>query len=163
MPAASPPLPVVSAQGVRLTLEDGRELIDGMASWWCAIHGYRHPVLDAAVRDQLDRMAHVMFGGLTHEPAVTLATRLVELAPDGLEHVFFADSGSVSVEVAMKMCRQARPGRTKFLTVRGGYHGDTLSPMSVCDPVGGMHQLFSGALEQHVFADRPEPVMAEGY
>ncbi len=163
MPATVAPLPVASAAGVRLTLEDGRELIDGMASWWCAIHGYRHPVLDAAVTDQLGRMAHVMFGGLTHEPAVTLATRLVELAPDGLEHVFFADSGSVSVEVAMKMCRQARPGRTKFLTVRGGYHGDTLSPMSVCDPVGGMHQLFSGALEQHVFADRPAPVMAEGY
>ncbi len=163
MPATVAPLPVASAAGVRLTLEDGRELIDGMASWWCAIHGYRHPVLDAAVTDQLGRMAHVMFGGLTHEPAVTLATRLVELAPDGLEHVFFADSGSVSVEVAMKMCRQARPGRTKFLTVRGGYHGDTLSPMSVCDPVGGMHQLFSGALEQHVFADRPAPVMADGY
>ena len=126
MPATVAPLPVASASGVRLRLEDGRELIDGMASWWCAIHGYRHPVLDQAVRDQLDRMAHVMFGGLTHEPAVTLATRLVEMT--GLEHVFFADSGSVSVEVAMKMCRQARPGRTRFLTVRGGYHGDTLSP-----------------------------------
>ncbi len=161
MPATVAPLAVASASGVRLTLADGRELIDGMASWWCAIHGYRNPVLDAAVQDQLGRMAHVMFGGLTHEPAVTLATRLVELT--GLEHVFFADSGSVAVEVAMKMCRQARPGRTKFLTVRGGYHGDTLSPMSVCDPVGGMHSLFAGALEQHVFADRPEPVMAAGY
>lgn len=163
MPAAVAPLEVASASGVRLTLADGRELIDGMASWWCAVHGYRHPALDAAVRDQLDRMAHVMFGGLTHEPAVTLATRLVDLAPDGLEHVFFADSGSVAVEVAMKMCRQARPGRTKFLTVRGGYHGDTLSPMSVCDPEGGMHSLFAGALEPHVFADRPGPEMAEDY
>ncbi len=161
MPGTVAPLPVASASGVRLTLADGRELIDGMASWWCAIHGYRHPVLDAAVRSQLDRMAHVMFGGLTHEPAVTLATRLAAMT--GLEHVFFADSGSVSVEVAMKMCRQARPGRTTFLTVRGGYHGDTLSPMSVCDPVGGMHALFAGALEPHVFGDRPEPVMADGY
>lgn len=161
MPAAVAPLAVASASGVRLTLADGRELIDGMASWWCAIHGYRHPVLDAAVTDQLGRMAHVMFGGLTHEPAVRLATRLVEMT--GLEHVFFADSGSVAVEVAMKMCRQARPGRTTFLTVRGGYHGDTLSPMSVCDPVGGMHALFAGALEPHVFADRPAPVMADGY
>jgi adenosylmethionine-8-amino-7-oxononanoate aminotransferase len=161
MPGEIAPLPVASASGVRLTLEDGRELIDGMASWWCAIHGYRHPVLDAAVRDQLDRMAHVMFGGLTHEPAVTLATRLAEMT--GLEHVFFADSGSVSVEVAMKMCRQARPGRTKFLTVRGGYHGDTLSPMSVCDPVGGMHSLFAGVLEPHVFGDRPPVTLSDEY
>jgi adenosylmethionine-8-amino-7-oxononanoate aminotransferase len=161
MPAPHPALEVVSAQGVRLTLADGRELIDGMASWWCAIHGYRNPVLDAAVTDQLGRMAHVMFGGLTHEPAVTLATRLVEMT--GLEHVFFADSGSVSVEVAMKMCRQARPGRTTFLTVRGGYHGDTLSCMSVCDPVGGMHQLFAGSLEQHVFADRPPVELDDAY
>jgi adenosylmethionine-8-amino-7-oxononanoate aminotransferase len=163
MPAHQPALPVASAEGVRLRLADGRELIDGMASWWCAIHGYRHPALDAAVRDQLDRMAHVMFGGLTHEPAVRLATRLVEMAPEGLEHVFFCDSGSVAVEVAMKMCRQARPGRTTFLTVRGGYHGDTLSAMSVCDPVGGMHTLFAGSLEQHVFADRPPAEMDDAY
>jgi adenosylmethionine-8-amino-7-oxononanoate aminotransferase len=161
MPAERPALPVESARGVRLRLADGRELIDGMASWWCAIHGYRHPALDAAVRDQLERMAHVMFGGLTHEPAVHLATRLVEMT--GLEHVFFCDSGSVAVEVAMKMCRQARPGRTTFLTVRGGYHGDTLSAMSVCDPVGGMHSLFAGSLEQHVFADRPPAVMDDAY
>ena len=161
MPAERPALPVASASGVRLKLDDGRELIDGMASWWCAIHGYRHPVLDAAVRDQLDRMAHVMFGGLTHEPAIRLATRLVEMT--GLEHVFFADSGSVAVEVAMKMCRQARPGRTRFLTVRGGYYGDTLSPMSVCDPVGGMHSLFAGSLEQHVFADRPPVELDDAY
>ena len=106
MPAASRPLPVTSAAGVRLRLEDGRELIDGMASWWCAVHGYRHPALDAAARNQLERMAHVMFGGLTHEPGVQLASRLVELTPDGLEHVFFADSGSVAVEVAIKMCLQ---------------------------------------------------------
>ncbi len=163
MPATHTPLLVESASGVRLRLADGRELIDGMASWWCAIHGYRHPVLDAAVGDQLGRMAHVMFGGLTHEPAVRLATRLAELAPDGLEHVFFCDSGSVAVEVAMKMCRQARPGRTRFLTVRGGYHGDTLSAMSVCDPEGGMHSLFAGSLERHAFADRPPVEMDVGY
>jgi adenosylmethionine-8-amino-7-oxononanoate aminotransferase len=161
MPATQPALAVASASGVRLKLDDGRELIDGMASWWCAIHGYRNPALDAAVRDQLDKMAHVMFGGLTHEPAVRLAKRLVDMT--GLEHVFFADSGSVSVEVAMKMCRQARPGRTTFLTVRGGYHGDTLSCMGVCDPVGGMHELFAGSLEQHLFADRPPAELDDAY
>jgi adenosylmethionine-8-amino-7-oxononanoate aminotransferase len=161
MPAPYPLLEVAAAEGVRLTLADGRELIDGMASWWCAIHGYRHPVLDAAVTEQLGRMAHVMFGGLTHEPAVKLATRLVAMT--GLEHVFFTDSGSVAVEVAMKMCRQARPGRTRFLTVRGGYHGDTLSCMGVCDPDGGMHSLFAGSLERHVFADRPPAEMTEAY
>lgn len=161
LPAAPPePLPVVSAQGVRLRLADGRELIDGMASWWCAIHGYRHPVLDAAVREQLGQMAHVMFGGLTHEPGVRLAERLVELAPEGLERVFLADSGSVSVEVAIKLCIQyqralGRAGRTRLLTVRGGYHGDTFGAMAVCDPVGGMHSLFRGILAQHVFAERP--------
>lgn len=160
MPAASSPLPVVSADGVRLKLADGRELVDGMASWWCAIHGYRHPVLDAAVRDQLGRMAHVMFGGLTHEGAVRLAERLVRLAPPGLERVFFADSGSVSVEVAIKLSLQfwqarGRPGRRRLLTVRGGYHGDTFGAMAICDPVGGMHRLFSGALTDHVFAPRP--------
>jgi adenosylmethionine---8-amino-7-oxononanoate aminotransferase len=160
MPAAIASLPVVAAQGVRLQLADGRALIDGMSSWWCAIHGYRHPALDAAVRDQLARMSHVMFGGLTHEPAVRLAQRLLELAPAGLEHVFFADSGSVSVEVAIKMCLQAQrarrgPSARRLLTVRGGYHGDTFGAMAVCDPVQGMHSLFSGALAEHVFADRP--------
>jgi adenosylmethionine-8-amino-7-oxononanoate aminotransferase len=143
-----------------LRLADGRELIDGMSSWWCAIHGYRHPALDAAVRDQLERMAHVMFGGLTHEPAIRLAERLVEITPAGLEHVFFADSGSVSVEVAIKMALQyqravGRPERTRLLTWRGGYHGDTFGAMAVCDPVGGMHSLFTGVLAEHVFAERP--------
>jgi adenosylmethionine---8-amino-7-oxononanoate aminotransferase len=160
MPATTPPLPVVSARGVRLRLADGRELIDGMASWWCAVHGYHHPVLDAAVREQLDRVAHVMFGGLTHQPAVRLAARLVELTPAPLEHVFFADSGSVAVEVAIKMCLQhwqadGHPERHRLLTVRGGYHGDTFGAMAVCDPVDGMHSLFSGTLTEHVFADRP--------
>jgi adenosylmethionine-8-amino-7-oxononanoate aminotransferase len=153
-------LPVVSAEGVRLRLADGRELIDGMASWWCAIHGYRHPVLDEAVRDQLGKMAHVMFGGLTHEPAVELAEHLIELTPDGLERVFFADSGSVAVEVALKLCLQyqrarGRQSRTKMLTVKGGYHGDTAGAMAVCDPVTGMHSMFAGVLPQHVFAERP--------
>jgi adenosylmethionine-8-amino-7-oxononanoate aminotransferase len=160
LPGSPAPLPVVSAEGVRLRLADGRELIDGMSSWWCAIHGYRHPVLDAAVREQLERMAHVMFGGLTHEPAVRLAERLVEITPDGLEHVFFADSGSVSVEVAIKMALQyqravGHPERTRLLTVRGGYHGDTFGAMAVCDPIGGMHSLFTGTLAEHVFAERP--------
>jgi len=151
---------VVSAQGVRLRLADGSELIDGMASWWCAIHGYRHPALDRALEEQLSQMAHVMFGGLTHEPAVRLAERLIGLTPAGLEAVFFADSGSVSVEVAIKMCLQyqralGRAGRTRMLTVRGGYHGDTFGAMALCDPVGGMHHLFAGVLSEHVFAERP--------
>jgi adenosylmethionine-8-amino-7-oxononanoate aminotransferase len=160
LPAARAPLPVVSADGVRLRLADGRELIDGMSSWWCAIHGYRHPRLDAAAREQLERMAHVMFGGLTHEPAVRLAERLIEIAPAGLERVFFADSGSVAVEVAIKMTLQyqralGRPERTRMFTVRGGYHGDTFGAMAVCDPVGGMHSLFTDVLPEHVFAERP--------
>ena len=143
-----------------MRLADGRELIDGMASWWCAIHGYRHPALDRALREQLERMAHVMFGGLTHEPAVRLAERLLQMAPAGLEAVFFADSGSVSVEVAIKMCLQfqralGRGGRTRLLTVRGGYHGDTFGAMALCDPIGGMHGLFTGVLAEHVFAERP--------
>ncbi|HTR89584.1 MAG TPA: adenosylmethionine--8-amino-7-oxononanoate transaminase [Solirubrobacteraceae bacterium] len=159
-PAPPAPLPVVGARGVRIELADGRELIDGMASWWCAIHGYRHPALDGALAEQLASMAHVMFGGLIHEPAVRLCERLVELAPKGLERVFLADSGSVSVEVAIKLCLQyqralGRAGRTRLLTVRGGYHGDTLGAMSLCDPVGGMHSLFAGALPAQVFAPRP--------
>ena len=151
---------MVSAEGVRLRLADGRELIDGMASWWCAIHGYRHPTLDQAVTSQLGRMAHVMFGGLTNEPAVRLSERLTDIAPQGLERVFLADSGSVAVEVAIKMCLQfqrarGRGGRTRMLTVRGGYHGDTAGAMAVCDPVSGMHSLFAGVLAEHVFAERP--------
>jgi len=160
LPAALPALPVVSAEGVRLTLADGRELIDGMASWWCAIHGYRNPALDGALAEQLGAVAHVMFGGLTHEPAIRLAERLTAMAPAGLERVFFADSGSVAVEVALKMALQyqrgvGRPGRTRLLTVRGGYHGDTAGAMAVCDPVGGMHHLFAPTLAEHVFAERP--------
>jgi adenosylmethionine---8-amino-7-oxononanoate aminotransferase len=162
LPAANPPYVVRSAEGVRLTLADGRELVDGMSSWWSAIHGYRHPVLDAAVADQLRRMSHVMFGGLTHEPAVRLASTLVDLAPPGLEHVFFCDSGSVSVEVAIKMCLQfqrgvGRPQRRRLATWRGGYHGDTFHPMSVCDPEGGMHHLWGDVLPRQVFADAPPP------
>jgi adenosylmethionine---8-amino-7-oxononanoate aminotransferase len=171
-PAVDAALPVVSADGVRLRLADGRELVDGMASWWCAVHGYGHPRLNAAIRDQLDHMAHVMFGGLTHEPAVALAARLVELTPEPLEHVFFVDSGSVAVEVAIKMClqywrAQGATERSRLLTVRGGYHGDTFGAMAVCDPVSGMHALFAGVLAEHVFADRPpagftQPI-PEGY
>jgi adenosylmethionine-8-amino-7-oxononanoate aminotransferase len=151
---------VTGARGVRLELAGVGEVVDGMSSWWAAIHGYRHPALDAAVRDRVDDFAHVMFGGLTHEPAVRLAERLVEISPAGLEHVFFADSGSVSVEVALKMTLQhqrgiGRPERTRMLTVRGGYHGDTFGAMSVCDPVGGMHSMFTGVVADQVFADRP--------
>jgi adenosylmethionine---8-amino-7-oxononanoate aminotransferase len=160
MPGTHPPLVVESASGVRLRLADGRELIDGMSSWWAAIHGYRHPALDAAAREQLERMSHVMFGGLTHEPAVALADRLVTLAPDGLEHAFLCDSGSVSVEVAVKMCLQYWRSRgsgtkTKLLTWRGGYHGDTFMAMSVCDPDGGMHRMWDGVLPRQVFAGLP--------
>ncbi|MCT9934696.1 adenosylmethionine--8-amino-7-oxononanoate transaminase [Planotetraspora sp. A-T 1434] len=144
------------AEGVRLTLADGRELVDGMSSWWAAIHGYNHPRLNQAIRDQLDAMAHVMFGGLTHEPAVRLSRTLAEMT--GLGRVFLADSGSVAVEVAIKMAVQygVATGRgSKLLTVRGGYHGDTFGAMSVCDPVNGMHHLFSGVLPKHVFAPLP--------
>jgi len=156
MPAAAPSLIVERARGVRLTLADGREVIDGMSSWWCAIHGYRHPALDAAASAQLGRMAHVMFGGLTHAPAVELARRLVALTPEPLRHVFFCDSGSVAVEVAIKMCLQAAgEGRARLLALRGGYHGDTFGAMSVCDPVDGMHHLFASVLPGHLFAPRP--------
>ncbi len=146
---------VTAASGARLEI-DGREVVDAMSSWWATIHGYRHPVLDDAVRRQLADFSHVMFGGLTHEPAVRLGQQLVSIT--GLPHVFFADSGSVSVEVAMKMAMQARPGRRRFLTVRGGYHGDTFDAMSVCDPEGGMHTLWAGVLPSQVFGPRPPAV-----
>ena len=157
---ALPPFAVESAEGVRLTLSDGRELIDGMASWWCAVHGYNHPRLNAAIERQLSHMAHVMFGGLTHEPAARLGRRLVELTPEGLEHVFFADSGSVAVEVAMKMAIQywqaeGQPRRQTFIALRNAYHGDTLGAMSVCDPDTGMHRLFNGVLPKQRFAPQP--------
>ncbi len=158
----SPLWPVVDASGTRLVLEDGRELVDGMASWWAAVHGYRHPVLDRAVHDQVDRFSHVMFGGLTHEPAVALAELLVDLTPPELTRVFFADSGSVSVEVAVKMALQYWQGRSEpqrhlLLTVRGGYHGDTAGAMSVCDPVTGMHGLFRDYVPKQLFVARPRP------
>jgi len=158
------PLPVYgieSAQGCELRLSDGRVLIDGMASWWACIHGYNHPRLNAAIADQLSKMSHVMFGGITHQPAIDLAKLLVEITPDGLETVFFSDSGSIAIEVALKMALQywvgvGKSDRNQFVTVRGGYHGDTYHAMSVCDPVGGMHSLFASSLPKYLFADRPK-------
>ncbi|MBY4129472.1 adenosylmethionine--8-amino-7-oxononanoate transaminase [Rhodococcus fascians] len=167
-PADGTPLVVESASGVRLSLADGRQLIDGMSSWWAAVHGYRHPVLDAAAHDQVDRMSHVMFGGLTHAPAARLAELLVDITPTGLDKVFLADSGSVSVEVAVKMALQywrarGERGRTRLLTWRGGYHGDTFAPMSVCDPDGGMHTLWTDVLAQQVFAPAPPVAFDASY
>jgi adenosylmethionine-8-amino-7-oxononanoate aminotransferase len=156
---ASPLFGVVAADGVRLTLEDGRTVVDGMSSWWAAIHGYRHPVLSAALHDQVDRFAHVMFGGLTHAPAIELGELLVSLVDPSLTRVFFADSGSVAVEVALKMAVQAS-GTPRFLTVRGGYHGDTSGVMSVTDPEG-MHGLFKGHVVEQVFVSRPRPLYDE--
>ena len=155
-----PVYPVASAHGCRIRLADGRELIDGMASWWCAIHGYNVPALNEAVEGQLRQMAHVMFGGLTHAPAVALARRLIGITPGALEHVFFCDSGSVAVEVAIKMAlqywsAQGRGDKARLLTIRGGYHGDTFGAMAVCDPVNGMHERFMPVLPRHFFAERP--------
>lgn len=158
------PLPaflVESAYGVMLKLADGRELVDGMSSWWCAVHGYCNPDLNNAIQDQISKMSHIMFGGLTHRPAVELASLLVELTPEPLQKVFFSDSGSVAVEVAIKMAIQycSAKGQTdkkKILTVRSGYHGDTFMAMSVCDPMTGMHSIFNGVLAQNYFADTPK-------
>jgi adenosylmethionine---8-amino-7-oxononanoate aminotransferase len=156
-----PVYPVVEAQGVYLHLENGTRLIDGMSSWWSAIHGYRHPVMDAAIKEQLGRMAHVMFGGITHEPAIELGKLLVALTPAGLDKVFFCDSGSVSVEVAIKMALQywvskGHNNKSRLLTISKGYHGDTFAAMSVCDPVTGMHHIFSRTLVQQYFVPEPQ-------
>lgn len=160
MKTAPAALEVVSATGVRLKLADGRELIDGVSSWWTTVHGYGHPHIVEAIADQVARMSHVMLGGLSHEPAERLAARLAALAPGELDHVFFCESGSVSVEIAMKMAVQSflnrgMQGRTRFVCFRGGYHGDTIAAMSVCDPEEGMHALFAGALPQQIVADLP--------
>ncbi len=156
-----PVFPVESASGVRLKLTDGRELIDGMSSWWAAIHGYNHPKLNHAITEQLSRMAHVMFGGLTHAPAVSLCRKLIEITPEPLQNIFLADSGSVSVEVAIKMALQywqaeGKPQKDRLLTVCSGYHGDTFGAMAVCDPITGMHSLFTGVLPQHYFVEAPQ-------
>ncbi|USD64376.1 adenosylmethionine--8-amino-7-oxononanoate transaminase [Vibrio sp. SCSIO 43136] len=151
--------PVVSAQNVHLELEDGRQLIDGMSSWWSTIHGYNHPELNQAAKDQIDKMAHVMFGGITHQPAIDVCKQLVELTPSRLQQVFLADSGSVAVEVSLKMALQywhaKGQSRPKFLTLRHGYHGDTFAAMSVTDPDNSMHSLYKGFLPEHIFAQSP--------
>ncbi|TRX56857.1 adenosylmethionine--8-amino-7-oxononanoate transaminase [Thalassomonas sp. M1454] len=158
------PLPsfmVESAKGVHLQLASGEKVIDGMSSWWSVVHGYNNPVLNNAIKQQVDTFSHVMFGGLTHEPAINLCKTLVELTPSGLDKVFLADSGSVAVEVAIKMALQyqhskGKTEKTRLLTIKNGYHGDTLGAMSVCDPVNGMHQLFSGFMTENYFADAPQ-------
>ncbi|MDB4986169.1 MAG: adenosylmethionine--8-amino-7-oxononanoate aminotransferase [Myxococcaceae bacterium] len=172
-PYAAPGTPgplfaVARADGVRLTLEDGRQLIDGTSSWWAAIHGYNHPVLNQALETQLASLGHVMFGGLTHRAAVALCEKLVAITPAALTRVFLSDSGSVSVEVALKLAVQyqqavGRPEKQRILTVLGGYHGDTLGAMSVCDPINGMHSLFRGVLKEQLFAPLPGPRFHEAW
>src|SRR5215212_7079514 len=161
MKTMRPPLPVTRTRGSRIVLADGRELVDGIASWWTACHGYNHPHIRAAVERQLALIPHVMFGGLVHEQALTLARRLAALLPGDLDRVFFSDSGSVAVEVAMKMAAQfwlnrGMRGRKKFVSFKGGYHGDTTGAMSVCDPDDGMHALFSGLLPEHFVIELPQ-------
>lgn len=159
--APIPAYEVVSAQGVNLHLADGTVLIDGMASWWCAIHGYNHPVLNDAAKNQIDKMSHVMFGGITHAPAVNLCEKLVQITPQGLDKVFLSDSGSVAVEVAIKMAFQywiskGQSNKNKLLSLRNGYHGDTFAAMSVCDPVTGMHHMFDQVVAKQLFAPAPQ-------
>ncbi|WP_170773172.1 adenosylmethionine--8-amino-7-oxononanoate transaminase [Ruegeria lacuscaerulensis] len=159
---------ISSAEGVWLTREDGGKMIDAMASWWCAVHGHRHPAIIAAMQAQLDHLPHVMFGGLTHTPAIELGKRLTDMLPDGLDRIFYSDSGSVAIEVALKMAVQnqmakGHSGRAEFATIRGGYHGDTWKAMSVCDPVNGMHGLFRGAMSIQHFLPRPSVALGQDW
>jgi adenosylmethionine---8-amino-7-oxononanoate aminotransferase len=168
MPNLLPVFPVASAQGVHIHLMDGRSLIDGISSWWTCIHGYNHPHLNQAAHAQIDRMSHIMFGGLTHQPAVDLAEKLIGMTPAALQQVFFCDSGSVAVEVAMKMAIQywynrGLPQKQRFLTIRHGYHGDTFAAMSACDPVNGMHHLFQNVLTQQYFAEAPQTAFGQDW